>query len=315
MRYVMFFVSLGMFMLVACPQQRLPELRPQPPAPGNGDSTVKTVRPSKFDRPSALNPGGIVIELDSGDENIEELSEDEHGNKQYSIRLETDYANPWVVKAGAKDVATKDIMLASFPNYGSKITVFTDNDAGFMKVQRYSFQMKFKEDQVIEPMELYIVARNKSYCTGLIKKRRVGQPTAEKGIEPSMPEKEADCDTMNDGNLYNFDQKIRLQLLVDNVQSSASALRDVAGHEFRQTIFCRVFQRIMDTMLDKAVKKWGSSNDLIDLGQNIVGDFAKGFFKYKMALSGYDCSQYTEQGDGNRRTRTPNNQAGDNSGS
>ena len=305
MRYVMFFVSLGMFMLVACPQQRLPGLRPQLPEPGGDDSIVKTVRPSPFNQPSALNPGNIRIELESNpSELIKELGKNESGVQRYSIQLETGYINPWVVKAGSVKVQASDIMLASFPDYYPMVTLL-DEDTGVMKVQRYSFQMEYnKEDQPIAPMELIIVARNKSYCSNLIaEKRERGSVTTENGIKPDVPEKKADCDTMNGGNIYNFDQKIRLQLLVKNVQSQASAIQDKAKHKFRETIFCSVLKNTVDALFDKAVKKWGSSNELIDLGQNIVKDFAKGSFEYKMALGGYDCSGYKTQQYGKSRKK------------
>ena len=293
MRYVMFFVSLGMFMLVACPQQRLPELRPQLPEPDGKDSTVKKIRPTPFNQPSALNPGNIRIELESNpSELIKELGKDESGVQQYSIQLETGYINPWVVRAMADD-DVREIMLASFPNYSSKIRVFKDEDAGFIEVHRYSFQMEYdKEDRPIEPMELQIVARNMSYCRNLISKSQDGAETAVNGIEPNIPETETDCDTMNNANIYNFDQRIRLKLLVENVQSKEEMRKDEIKFEFKQKIFCSVFKKAMNAAIKEVTTRWSSSNAILNLGKEIGVDFATGFFNYKMSLKGYDCSEY-----------------------
>ena len=288
MRNVLSFAAAGiMLLLVACPQQRIP--MPVPINPPTLEEPVNEARAIKeIKKQPVLNPGGITFELVANDAEIEKLSKDSHGVDRFSIHLQTDELIPWNVKVGAEGVNSSDIMLASFPS-SPYIDVSSRDDDGWMKVQWYSYKREYKKDQKIEPFELYIVARNKRYCKQLVEDNMQGNVSVEGGVAPDVPERMSDCDKMNDGNFYNFDQKIRLQLLVVNKKSE----RRKAQEAYMERLICSLINRTKKLVINKITSKWTeSSNDVTQFLAGLISDVGNAFLDHRLSLSGYDCAKY-----------------------
>ena len=312
MRYVLSLAILVMFMLVACPQQRIP----QPIVPGSPDNPSKTATlvPATFTQPPALNPGNLTIELlpPQGDNIIVELKKDSKGVPQYRINLTTDVAWPWKVQASAKDISADNILLDSFPNYASVTAINLQNQGG-AKVQRYQFYMKYDEGQIIEPKELFIVARNIEFCQKVVYDNKETGVKEVDGVMPDILNDKSDCNKMGDGNIYNFDQKLRLHLQVENVPNEAQAEADEQQRLRKEMLYCTVINASKKEIVTLAKKSWSTGNIVLDLFKNIGIDYTAALFNYKVSIGGYDCNQEQYQVK-NNPTTNPNRQRDDTGG-
>ena len=118
-----------------------------------------------------------------------------------------------------------------------------------------------------------------------------GQVEAVNGVMPDVPKSERACGTMRDGEIYNFDQRLRLKLQIENVRDERMKRQLNEEQKKKERIMCTIVNRIRATVVEKAKSQfaggtgWGSV--LIGLGVDIALDS----LTYKMSTKEYDCSK------------------------
>lgn len=304
MRYVLSAAVSGMFILVACPQQRLPQLQPQQPGVGPVTDT-KTVVPTTISDPPSFNPGNLTItpKSNDGEDNfIKEAREDAHGVKQYNIELLTDLYWTWAVEASAQGLGHRDIILESVFPQGHGIVITNDRPNHDIKRQVFGFKMDYREGiGSIEPLSIIIVARNKKYCRDVFNMNATQGVVKEmNGVKPDVPKSEAACNTMRDGDLYNFDQRLRLNLQIKNVRDQAQYNAQKERNKKRDALVCGIMKSITNNALSEAQKRWGHGGNSDDndkssdwsWGNVITGilmDVGAGLLEYKISMAGVNC--------------------------
>jgi len=308
MRYGLSAVVSGMFILVACPQQRLPQLQPQQPG-GNSVTDVKTVVPPAISKPASFNPGNLKITPRSnggGADFIVAAGKDPQGVEQHTIDLTTDLLWAWRVEAGAEGLDHRDILLESAFNQQRGLElVRSDNNAG-LKQQEFVFQLPFQENAgpaSIAPLSIHVVARNKKYCKKVFNMNAdQGQVEAVNGFKPDVPKSERACEIMRDGEIYNFDQKLRLNLHITNVRDEETQNKADEQHRRREALICGIVNRITENVLAKGQKSFGykqkdaeGKEAKMGWGDLLIGiamDIGAEFLTYKISMRGYNCSAY-----------------------
>ncbi len=293
MRYVLSFAMGGM--LVACQQQRLPQLQPNPGvAPSVSQPT--TVVPSTLAAPAALNPGNLNIELISNENNIT-VEKDAQGQR-HRIALTTDILWPWVVQVSGKDLTSRDILLNSFPGFGGAVVSVDNSNNGPIAIHNFHFHMEYRENVKIEPMELHIVARNMKYCRQIfndVAEQGKDSVEAVNGIMPEIPESEADCGRMGSANIYNFDQKLRLSLQVENVRDEHKAQQEEKKRQRLEGFVCRMLNSSKAAVVNKATASWSSGNSWTDVFKTIGANFAAELLTHSISVKGFDCNKAVYQ--------------------
>ena len=307
MRYGLSAVVSGMFILVACPQQRLPQLQPQQPGVGAVTET-KTVVPPSISKKAAFNPGNLTIEPTSnrgGANFIKEAGKDAQGVEQHNIELTTDLLWAWGVEAGAEGLDHRDILLESAFNQQRGLELVRSNNNGRLKQQEFVFRLPYQENAgpaSIAPMSIHVVARNKKYCRDVFNAHAdTGVVEAVNGFMPDVPKSLGACDRMKDGELYNFDQKLRLNLHIENVRDKEMQQKADAQHRRREALICGIVNRITENVLAKAQENFGNNQKDAegntkmgwgDLIRGIVMDIGAEALTYKISMRGYNCSAY-----------------------
>lgn len=307
MRYVLSAAVSGMFILVACPQQRLPQLQPQPPGGGPVTDT-KTVVPTTISDPPSFNPGNLTItptSNNSGGTDFIKEAGNAPGVKQYNIELLTDIFWTWAVEASAQGLGHRDILLESAFPQGRGI-VITDNSPNHdTKRQIFGFKMDYREGiGSIEPLSIIIVARNKKYCREVFNMNATqGEVKEVNGVKPDVPKSEAACNTTRDGDLYNFDQRLRLNLQIKNVRDQGKYNAELKRNQKRDALVCGIMERIKANVLDGAQNKWGYGANSGNSDGNedkssgwgwgtVIGiamDVGSLFIDYKISMAGVNC--------------------------
>ena len=287
MRYVLSFAILAMFMLVACPQRIIQPAPQLPPTTGSETATM-VVAPPPLTKPPTLNPGKLTIEVLTNEGNRKKLQNDLQGVPQERLTVKTDEIWPWKVHARSIDTEplnSDDILLSSFPN-DDRVTTFDVPGVALGKTKSYQFQMPYAEGQRTPPAEFIIVARNKKFCRSVA----LGNHNAVDGVTPDIPDKESDCNKINADNIFNFDQKLRLYVHVENVRGHMTDEKD-AKHERRRKFFCKVIYRAKERMMTQLERSWKSDNDITDMLRGISFDIADALFEYKFSMKGFTCSE------------------------
>ncbi len=289
MYYALFFVAL---VLLACPQ-RLPvrQLAPAAPVPREGDAGVRTII-DKVTKQSSLNPGNLKITVTPITAKLEEKSTDVGGTPTSVLRLVTDSWQSWNIEVRGEEVNANDIMVDSFPNLPEIKAV--DQDSGNTKITRYVFLREYVEGKEDDREELWVIARNMLYCRKIFNQHVRGRASESGGGEvPDMPKSVSDCERMDGGNSYNFDQKLRLSLLVHNVQDPAVAAQQAAMTEAKKKLACGILaSTVHATRQPLADWTQGNSSGTTGIIRNLIVDIGLDFLEFGLATRGLDCSSY-----------------------
>ena len=289
MRYVGILVMTAMF---GC-QQPPPRLQLQPPpiAPQNPDTTAKIV--SQISQPPSFNPGNINLDLQAHPETMQTLPLDQ-GMKQFKLMTNADDVYLFDVAASGEDVSASDIIINLQPVLQDQLLFGGTKDGLNMKIKRYTFTQPYVEGVVIPPVVVTALARKKSYCeevfthnttNGNVDKLAVG------GLKPDIPSSARHCSSFNE--IYNFDQKMRIHLYVNNVPNKKKLDREQQHHERRARVYCMAINRAKNKVVGKLqdISWGGEANSWTDiLGDILVGTIAD-VIQYKLEDRGYECNQ------------------------
>lgn len=316
MRYVLSVVFVGMFVLVAC-QRPIIQPVPHPQPVGPVTDPLTTVLPSGLTAAPAFNPSNLTIEMTGPTEGarLTQLETDVSGVPRYQLELITDALTPWVVQAsgtksdGKSPLTHRDIIMDSFPDYRGRVTT-VDRSTGDFEKHLYQFFQPYKENQIIEPMDITIVARDTSYCERIFEYYADGKEVeAVNGIMPDKPESKRDCGKIVATSLYNFDQKVRLRLRVGNVKAPKTS-KQLA----MEKIICRMFNAAKDALVRKATHTYASGNDWSDILKELTINLFAELVAYKISTSDLACHlpeyQHSLQKRGYKNSNTAGGETG-----
>ena len=286
MRYIWL---LGVVVLVSCPQNQ-PRLQPVAPTVGQPPPVTQ---PKIISEPPAFNPGNISLELRSDKQITADLPE-ENGMKQKQLTLDASVVHFFAVAAGSQDVSASDIVISLQPVPKDQLWVEDTRDALNMREKHYRFMQEHVPGVTIPPVILIALARKKSYCEKVFNHNTTNgnvDKLAEGGIKPDIPSSARHCGSFNE--IYNFDQKMRIHLVINNVPNVEQMRKDARYHAIKERAYCTALNRAKDKIVGKLQDdfSWGGKENS---WRDIIGDIVVGTIadvvQYRIENEGFNCT-------------------------
>ena len=278
-------LALLLFLLtsVGCPQRQ--PLMQYVEQPGTGDSNpgVTEIK-NEITKPPAFNPTGLNIKIQAMD--IQSLPPS-NSMPQYRIQMNTGISMNFTVEAGGQGIDPRKIFIDIQPPPDQMGSPLPSEYTLTSRINKYMLLVKYAPNTIIEPLVMTVRARDIAYCEQVFKDAKTqGEAQAVDGSEPDIPQQEADC--RSSSKLFNFDQKARLEVHINNVEPIPTE-----EEKARAQLYCNLIDGI-NTAVWRAGEKgfnWGGE---VNSWQDIIGDtlskFAGDYLKFRIvAHTGLAC--------------------------